>query len=127
MTLFYRNQLHNSQKLDKEIIRNLIHKYILPMNRNKWNPSITTKAKITANDGKKIKKLQQINLFYELAWPPGEYLFNNNNSNSTYIGYVIATLACWLSCHLSNNSSIKSHIITSKYNNEIDKYLTIMQ
>ena len=95
------------------IIRNMIKKYLRPVNQTSkidfiiyYRKFKTANIILNNNPSKKTEKVAQTNLVYEFTCPIG---ICDSDTNS-HIGYTTTLLSRRLSCHLSRQSTIKTHL-----------------
>ena len=125
MNLHHRNQMHYNYKLDQQAITNIIKRHRKPIEKQKQIKLITyyTKFKtsnlIVKNNTNSAKiLLKQTNVVYKFKCPFRECL--PKNKNNSYIGYTTVTLSRRFTHRLSENSTIKQHLII-KHNNCINQ------
>ena len=113
--------MHYNYKLNEQAITNIIKRHIKPIEKQKQIELIiyNTKFKISKlsvkhnTNSAKIHR-NQTKLIHQFIYPFREGLLKNKNYY--YIGYTTTTLSCCLTYHLSENSTIKQHLII-KHNN----------
>ena len=127
INLYYRNQMHYNYKLDEQAITNIIKTHIKPIEKRKQIKLIIYYTKFTVsnliaknrNNSAKIH-LNQTNVVYEFICLFREYLLKNRIN--TYIGYTTTTLSRRLINHLSENCTVKQHLII-KHNNSTNQHV----
>ena len=110
--------MHYKYKLDGQVITNIIKKHMKPIEKQIQMKIIIYLSKFkTSNlivkNSAKIH-INQTNVVYKFICPFREWL--PKNKNNSYIGYTTTTLSRRLTYHLSENSTIKQHLII-KHNN----------
>ena len=117
--------MHYHYKLDEQAIANIIKRHIKPIEKQMkliiYNTKFKTSNLIVKNNTNSVKiHLNQANVVYKFICPFWECL--PKNKNNSYIGYT-TTLSCCLTYHLSENSTIKQHLII-KHNNYTNQLIT---
>ena len=126
INLYYKNQMHKSNKFDEQVINNIIHGHIKPTKPQKqikliiYHSKFKTSSLIVKNNTNSSKtSLTQTNVVYKFTCTFQECFSENNITPNTYIGCAITFFHC-LTYHLSDISVIKQHIITN-HNKDTDK------
>ena len=107
--------MHYNYKLDKQAITNIIKRHVKPIKKQKQIKLIiyytrfkTSKFIIDNTNSTKIH-LNKTNVVYKFTCPFRECLLKNKNNS--YTGYTTTILTRRFTYHLSENSTIKQHLI----------------
>ena len=119
--------MHYNYNLDKNILKTLIQRNILPTDPNKkkliiyYNKFNTSNSVINNNSFPSIGVMHKTYVIYQFKCPLGHCISKNNN---IHVGFTSTTLSRRLTMHLFETTSIAQHLKTFLSNNWIWKILT---